>query len=255
MKSARSIVPAPKSATATPSSFSVSVSTASAEASEAQTSSSMRMSARCTHLDRFWTPVARGMHDVGLDLEPHRAHAQRVLDALLAIDHEAARQDVQHLAVGRDGHRTGDLRRALDVLAGHLTPRAADGDRAARVLALDMVAANGHDGRLDAVARQPLGRLARGANRVDRLVDVDDDALLEAADALTEPLPMTVTAPSRPNLADERHDLARARRRARRGLLLDPRLHSDLSRTAKADGLLRGERGTNVPQRSSSGAR
>ena len=55
--------------------------------------------------------------DVRLDLEPHRAHAQRILDALLAVDDEAARQDVQHLAIGWDLDGPGDLGRALDVLA------------------------------------------------------------------------------------------------------------------------------------------
>ena len=57
-KSARSIVPAPMSATATPSSFSVSVRTASADASESTTSSSILTPAAATHFDRFWTAVA-----------------------------------------------------------------------------------------------------------------------------------------------------------------------------------------------------
>ena len=56
--SARSIVPAPMSATATPSSFSVSVSTASAEASPSTTSSSILTPASWTHFVRFWTAVA-----------------------------------------------------------------------------------------------------------------------------------------------------------------------------------------------------
>ena len=44
-----------------------------------------------THLVRFWTAVAERGHDVGLDLEPDRAHPERVLDALLAVDDVAAR--------------------------------------------------------------------------------------------------------------------------------------------------------------------
>ena len=56
--SARSMVPAPMSATATPSSFSVSDRTASADASEFTTSSSILTPACATHLVRFWTAVA-----------------------------------------------------------------------------------------------------------------------------------------------------------------------------------------------------
>src|SRR3954451_11991599 len=55
---ARSMVPAPMSATATPSSFSVSERTASAEARESTTSSSILTPAAATHLVRFWTAVA-----------------------------------------------------------------------------------------------------------------------------------------------------------------------------------------------------
>src|SRR5262245_14258988 len=56
--SARSIVPAPMSATATPSSFSVSVRTASDEARPSATSSSIFTPASWTHLVRFCTAVA-----------------------------------------------------------------------------------------------------------------------------------------------------------------------------------------------------
>src|SRR5262245_367709 len=58
---ARSIVPAPTSATATPSSFSVSLSTASAEASPSTTSSSILTPAADTHLVRFCTAVAEAV--------------------------------------------------------------------------------------------------------------------------------------------------------------------------------------------------
>ena len=102
--SARSIVPAPMSATATPSSFSVSVSTASDEARPSATSSSILTPASWTHLVRFWTAVADAGDDVRLDLEPERAHPERVLDALLAVDGEAAPLDVEHVPV-RSGSR------------------------------------------------------------------------------------------------------------------------------------------------------
>src|SRR6476646_12284791 len=55
---ARSIVPAPMSATATPSSFSVSDRTASPDARADATSSSILTPAALTHFERFWTAVA-----------------------------------------------------------------------------------------------------------------------------------------------------------------------------------------------------
>ena len=70
---------------------------------------------------------------MGLDLESHGAHPERVLDPLLAVDAEAATLDVQDLAVRRDGDRPGDLDRAVDVLAADLALVAGDGDLARRV--------------------------------------------------------------------------------------------------------------------------
>src|SRR5688500_17316708 len=120
------------------------------------------------------------MDDVRLDLEPDRAHAEWVLDAILAVDDEAARSSVQHLAVRRDAHGPRHFGRPLDVLAADLAPRATDRDRATGILRVHVVAAHSHDCRLDPVAGHPLRRLARATNRADRLFDVDDDALLDA---------------------------------------------------------------------------
>ena len=122
----------------------------------------------------------RGRDDVGLDLEPQRAHPERVLDALLAVDAEAAPLDVEDLAVGRDRHRAGDLDRPVDVLAGDLAVVAGDRHLARRVEALDVLAADADEGAVDLPARQALGALDRVRDRADGLVDVDDDALLEA---------------------------------------------------------------------------
>ena len=117
--------------------------------------------------------------DVRLDLEPQRAHPERVLDALLAVDREAAPLDVQDVAVGRDRDRPGDLDGAVDVLAGDLAVMGGDRDLAARVEALDVLAADADEGPVDLPARQPLGALDGVRDRADGLVDVDDDALLE----------------------------------------------------------------------------
>ena len=167
------------SATATPSSFSVSDRTASADASpdgdELVDLDAGRVDALREVLDR-----GRGARDdVDLDLEPERAHPERVLDALLAVDLEAPPLDVEDLLVRRDRDRPGDLDRPVDVLAGDFLALAADGDLAGRVEALDVLAADGDERPVDLPARQALGPLDRFGDRSDRLVDVDDDALLE----------------------------------------------------------------------------
>ena len=208
-KSARSIVPAPMSATATPSSFSVSDRTASAEASESATSSSILTPAAVDALGQVLDRRRGRRDDVGLDLEPQRAHAERVLDALLAVDDEAAPLDVEDLAVRRDRDRAGDLDGAVDVLAGDLAMVRGDRDLAGRVDALDVLAADADEGAVDLPARQPLGPLDRVRDRADGLVDVDDHALLEAGrghGAVADDRQPAVAA----DLADERADLARA---------------------------------------------
>src|SRR6266536_5503456 len=99
----------------------------------------------------------RGGDDVDLHAEPDRAHAQRVLDALLVVDAEVAGQDVEDLPVRRDLDCPGDLRRAIDILPGDLTVVTAHGDGPRRVLTLDVLAADGHEGAIDLHARQALG--------------------------------------------------------------------------------------------------
>ena len=168
------------SATATPSSFSVSVSTASDDASPSTTSSSILTPGQLDALGQVLDRGRRRGDDVRLDLEPQRAHPERVLDALLAVDGEPAPLDVEHVAVGRDRDGAGDLDRAADVLAGDLAVVRGDRDLARGVEALDVLAADADEGAVDLPARQALGALDGVRDRADRLVDVDDDALLEA---------------------------------------------------------------------------
>ena len=147
--------------------------------------------------------------DVRLDLETQGAHPERVLDAFLAVDGEAAALDVQDLAVGRDGHGSGDLDGPVDVLAGDLAVMRGDRDLAGRVDALDVLAADAHEGPVDLPAGQALGPLHGVRDRADGLVDVDDHTLLEAGrgdGAVAHDRQPAVAA----HLADERADLARA---------------------------------------------
>ena len=206
---ARSIVPAPMSATATPSSFSVSDRTASAEASDVATSSSIFTPAAIDALRQVLDRGRRAGDDVGLDLEPERAHPERVLDALLAVDDEAAPHDVEDLAVRRDRDGPGDLDRAVDVLAADLAVWPLTATWPVRVLALDVLAADADERPVDLPAGQPLGPLDGVGDRVDGLVDVDDDALLQPGRRRRCPWPMIVRRPSRLDLADERADLRR----------------------------------------------
>ena len=70
-------------------------------------------------------------HDVGLDLEAHRAHADRVADALLAVDDVPARDHMQDLPGVRDRDGARRLDRAKGVLAGDVAVMPGDGDHAA----------------------------------------------------------------------------------------------------------------------------
>ena len=151
----------------------------------------------------------RGGDDVRLDLEPQRAHPERVLDALLAVDGEAATLDVEHVPVRRDGDRAGDLDRAVDVLAGDLAVVRGDRDLPGGVEALDVLPADADEGTVDLPAREPLRALDGVRDRPDRLVDVDHDALLEAG-RRHGPVAHDRQAPVPADLADERTDLRRA---------------------------------------------
>ena len=146
---------------------------------------------------------------MGLDLEPQGAHPERVLDALLAVDREPAPLDVEHLAVRRDRHGPRDVDRAVDVLARDLAMVAGDGHLARGVQAFDVLAADPDEGAVDLPARQPLGLLDRVRDRADGLVDVDDDALLEAGRG-NGPVADDRQPTVAPHLADEGADLARA---------------------------------------------
>ena len=146
---------------------------------------------------------------MGLHLEPQRAHPEWVLDALLAVDREAAPLDVEDLAVRRDGDRPGDLDGAVDVLAGDLAVVRGDRDLTRRVEALDVLAADADEGAVDLPAGQALGALDGVRDRADRLVDVDDDALLETG-RRDGPVAHDRQPAVAAHLADERADLARA---------------------------------------------
>ena len=117
---ARSVVPPPMSTRHTPSSFSSSVSTAKLEASCSSTTSSTSRPQRWMHFSMFCAALIGAGDDVHLGLQAHARHADRVADALLAVDDEFLRQHVQDLLVGGDRHRLGGVDDVLDVAVAHL---------------------------------------------------------------------------------------------------------------------------------------
>ena len=104
------VVPPPMSISATPSSRSSGVSTASAAASGPPSTSCTWSPARLQHLMRFCPELIGAGHDVDARLEPHPGHADRLLDAVLVVDDELLRQDVEHLAVRRAARPRGPRR-------------------------------------------------------------------------------------------------------------------------------------------------
>ena len=209
MYSARSVVPAPMSATATPRSRSVSDSTASPDASDATTSSSTRTPACRTHLVRFWSAVADPWT---MCVSTSRRTALMPRGSLTPSWPSTVKSRGRTWSTSRlDGMVTARATSVARSMSSRLTSPMgpADRHRALGVEALHVAAADAHEGRLQAQAGQPLGRLHRRADGRHRLLDVDDLALLEAvrrrralADDVDGPLPG--------DLADQRDDLAGA---------------------------------------------
>ena len=120
--------------------------------------------------------------DVHLGLEAHARHADRIADALLAVDDELLRQHVQDLLVGGDGDRLGRIDHVLDVAVGDLRSRIAD--HAVGVEAAHVAAGDAGVHRVDLAAGHELGFLHRALDRLHRRLDVDHHAFLQAARGL-----------------------------------------------------------------------
>ena len=142
--------------------------------------------------------------DVHLGLEAHARHADRLADALLRVDDEFLRQDVQDLLVGRDRHGARGVDHAVHVAGRHFL--VADRDDAVRVEAAHVAARDAREHRVDLAAGHQLRLLDGALDRLHGRVDVDDHALLEPARrvrAHADDLDGAVGA----ELADDRHHL------------------------------------------------
>ena len=180
MYRARSVVPAPMSATATPSSRSVSESTASPEASDETTSSSMRTPAWRTHLVRFCSAVAEPWT---MCVSTSRRMALMPRGSLTPSWPSTVKSRGRTCRTSRfDGMVTARATSVARSMSSRLTSRCGpDTATAPREFWLSTwLAADTHERRLEPQPGQPLGALDGGADGRDRLLDVDDDALLEA---------------------------------------------------------------------------
>ena len=122
----------------------------------------------------------RRRDDVRLHFQPEAVHAQRAAHALVAVQAVAARNDVQDLAVVRDGDGPRILDGALHVLVLD-GPHPADPGDAPAVDRRDLVPGHAHEGAPDLVAAAALRLVHGGRNRRRQGVHVGDHALLHAA--------------------------------------------------------------------------
>ena len=134
-------------------------------------------------------------------------HADRVADALLAVDDEFLRQHVQDLLVGGDRDRLGRIDHVLDVAVADLL--VAHAHDAVGVEAAHVAAGDAGVHRVDLAAGHELGFLHGALDRLHRRLDVDDHALLQPARGLRAQAEQ-LDHPVRADLADQRDDLGGA---------------------------------------------
>ncbi len=98
----------------------------------------------------------------------------------LLVDDEVLRQHVEDLAAGRQRHGARRVDGAPHVVARDLAVLAGHRDHAAAVEALDVRSADRQVHRADLDAGHQLGFLDRLLDRLDRRLEIDDDAALQA---------------------------------------------------------------------------
>ena len=114
-------------------------------------------------------------HDVDLHFQTHAGHAHRIGNAALIVDDVFLRQNVDHLAVQRDGDRLGRIQRTLDVAGRDFT--ALDGNDAVAVKPLDVTAGDARIHGSDFTSGHQFGFFKRPLDGLHRLLDIDHDTL------------------------------------------------------------------------------
>ena len=115
-----------------------------------------------------------------LHLEPAAGHTDRILDALLAVDHVAAGNDMDDLPVVGNGYGPGRIDHTGDVVLADLPVGAGHRDHAPAVLAEHVGARQPDEGSLDLVSAHPLGGVDRVRDAAHGLLHVDHHAAAEA---------------------------------------------------------------------------
>ena len=148
-------------------------------------------------------------HDVGLDLQAHAGHPDRLAHAVLVVHHERLGEHVDDLAVLGQVDRARGLDRPRHVVRAHLALLAGDRDHAAAVHAADVPARDPrvhgghfHPGRLLGLADGLLDGLHGG-------VDVHHDATAQPARG-GGPHGEDLEPARRAGLGDDRADLGGA---------------------------------------------
>ncbi|EKE17996.1 MAG: hypothetical protein ACD_10C00176G0002 [uncultured bacterium] len=117
--------------------------------------------------------------NVRLHLQAHAAHADRLADAILSIDDELLRQDMQDFLIGRNRHCFRRLDDAVNVAGGHFF--ILDRHHAVGVETLDVTAGNARIYVLHLAVGHQFNLLNDSANGMHRIFDIHHHAFFQAA--------------------------------------------------------------------------
>ena len=109
--------------------------------------------------------------------QPHARHSVRLAHALLLIDRELLRQNMQHLPIERNRNRARRIDHSLDVAHADFT--AAHCDDPVTVQAFEVRPGDANHDRADAHAGSFLRFFDCGFDCIDSRLDIDDDAFAQ----------------------------------------------------------------------------
>ena len=117
-----------------------------------------------------------------LRFQSHTRHADWLADALVVVDQILLWQHMQHALIGRNRNSLSSVQHALDVLLAHLA--ITNRHDAVGVEAADVAAGDACIDCANLAARHQLGFFDGTLNRLHGRLNVDDNALLQAARTL-----------------------------------------------------------------------
>ena len=119
-------------------------------------------------------------YEMDVGFEALADHADGVANAVLSIDHEFVRKDVEDFAVFRKRDVAGGIDGAANIVALDVASTVAKCYPAAAIDATDMAAGYADDRRLHGNVRDAFRFFDRAANGADGGVEIDDEALAQA---------------------------------------------------------------------------